>query len=266
MFCFKTTNKTNRKESLMSNKPNLIFKYKPLSTRTDLIRFYDIIKNHRIFFPTSTQLNDPFEGQLPSIGLGIAGSSLMKKADREYGFVKEQKNTIHIMSLSEDCWSTQLWAYYCNNYTGVCFCFKTNQTFKDIRKVEYVTEYDNQGFEVIADLETIEKVLLKRVFQKKIGWKYENEWRMIRLSQNTEYLYFDERELIALIIGHNIDKETEQFILNTVPDNLPVYKTYPGEVTGLIHLIKHNYEITYDGREQDFIDNAEELMASINEE
>ena len=248
------------------DKPNIIFKYKPLTTRSDIIRYYDIINHQRIFYPTSLQLNDPFEGQLPSVGLGAAGGSLLKKADKEYSQIRNIRNRIHVMSLSEDCFSAQLWAYYCNNYTGVCFCFKTDQTFKDIQKVEYVDQFDTNGIDIIPDLETVEQVLLNRVYQKTIGWKYENEWRMIRLSQNTEYLYFDERELIALIIGHNIDKETEQFILNTVPDNLPVYKTYPGEVTGLIHLIKHNYEITYDGREQDFIDNAEELMASINEE
>lgn len=245
------------------DKPNIIFKYKPLSTRSDIIRYYDIIKNQHIFYPTSLQLNDPFEGQLPAIGLGIAGGSLMAKADREYSQIRRIKNKIHVMSLSEDCFSVQLWAYYCNNYTGICFCFKTDQTFKDIKKVEYVDQFSSDGIEKNPDLETVEKILLNRVFQKKIGWKYEKEWRMIRLSQNTEYLNYNEDELIAIIIGNKVDTETENFILSTVPEDLPVFKTYPGQITGVIHIIRYDYEIRYDGRKQDFIDTVDELSEAI---
>ena len=243
------------------DKPNIIFKYKPLTTRSDIIRYYDIINHQRIFYPTSLQLNDPFEGQLPSAGLGIAGGSFMRNADKEYSFIRDLKNRIHIMSLSEDCFSAQLWAYYCNNYTGVCFCFKTDQTFKDIQKVEYIKQFEDVG--TVPNIEIVEKILLQRVFQKTIGWQYEKEWRMIRLSKNIEYLNYNEDELIAIIFGNNIDKETENFILSTVPDDLPVFKTYPGEQTGVIHIIRYDYEIRYDGRKQDFIDTVDELSEAI---
>ncbi len=245
------------------DKPNIIFKYKPLTTRSDIIRYYDIINHQRIFYPTSLQLNDPFEGQLPSVGLGAAGGSLLKKADKEYSQIRNIRNRIHVMSLSEDCFSAQLWAYYCNNYTGVCFCFKTDQTFKDIQKVEYVDQFDTNGIDIIPDLETVEQVLLNRVYQKTIGWKYEKEWRMIRLSQNTEYLNYNEDELIAIILGNNVDTETEKFILSTVPEDLPVFKTYPGQISGTIHIIRHDYELRFDGRKQDFIDTVDELSEAI---
>ena len=81
------------------DKPNIIFKYKPLTTRSDIIRYYDIINHQRIFYPTSLQLNDPFEGQLPSVGLGAAGGSLLKKADKEYSQIIV--NDFNILTLDD---------------------------------------------------------------------------------------------------------------------------------------------------------------------
>lgn len=246
--------------------PKLIFKFKPLSSREDVIRFFDTIKKQRLYYPNSYQLNDPFEGQIPNYG-GVAGNSIMTAVDQNRDYIRKIKEQIHIMSLSEDCFSPQLWAYYCNNYNGVCLCFRTDSTFSSISRVSYVANVDDSSDDTPGTLEQIEQALMERVMQKTEGWKYEKEWRMISkgtVPPNAEYLSFGQDELVGLIYGHNLNSETVDFIKSTIPGNLPLYKTYPGEVTGKVHIISPEYTFRYDGEPQDFIDNVDELYVALD--
>ena len=122
-------------------KPSYIYKYKGISSTTDLIRLLDIINNNRIYLPTSNQLNDPLEGQMISISTdGYAGHSMSLAADEEDMFIRNIKEEYKILSLSERWNNPQLWAHYANCYKGVCLCFSTKGVFGKIEKVEYCEE------------------------------------------------------------------------------------------------------------------------------
>ena len=70
---------------ILENKeaPSIIFKYRPLNSLEDIRRFFQIINNKQLYFPTVEQLNDPFEGILCPRAFGVAGQSLRFYADED---------------------------------------------------------------------------------------------------------------------------------------------------------------------------------------
>lgn len=73
--------------------PDLLFKYKALNTKEDLIRTIDIIKNHRLYMPYRKQLNDPFESVAVSpTGEAVMGASIMYAADEEPTYLENGRD------------------------------------------------------------------------------------------------------------------------------------------------------------------------------
>lgn len=56
--------------------PSLLFKFRSVSDIKGMIRTCDILKNHRLYFPMKSELNDPMEGAATAIHLGYAGSGM----------------------------------------------------------------------------------------------------------------------------------------------------------------------------------------------
>ncbi|MBR0232359.1 MAG: DUF2971 domain-containing protein [Clostridia bacterium] len=248
---------TNAKNDI----PKLIFKYKPLSSGLDIVRCYDIIQSNRLFVPDVAQLNDPFEGFFCPRMEGVAGSGILRAADEDPSILKELKKHTRVLALSSDCFSPQLWAYYCNDYSGVSFCFYTNRSFKGIEKVEYPGELNrtNNSAEC-CNQSQIKEAFYKSLLMKEQGWQYEHEWRIIKKQPDDEYMSFEKDELAAIIIGHKLDKEIKEFICASA-SHLSIFTTYPGVYTGKVHLIKYteSLNIEKNGKKPDFIDSVEDL-------
>lgn len=244
--------------------PKLIYKYRSLTTRSDIVRYFDTLKKNRLYFPILTKLNDPFEGMLCPNNFYVAGVSIFLAADEIYPALEEYKDNTHVLSLSEDCFSPQLWAYYCNDYQGVVLCFYTNKSFKNIKRVQYVdSSYDlGYGDEELSG-EALYNALANSLLFKTSSWKYEFEWRIIGKDNSNEYFSFDQNELAAIIIGHNTDNETVSFIRDTLPSDFPLFKTHPGTLSGNVHILPIDYEIQYDGSKPDFIDTNDKLIDAI---
>ena len=253
-------NKKTKTEGL----PKMIYKYRPLTTRNDIIRYFDILKKNRLFFPTSTQLNDPFEGMLCPNNFYVAGTGMFLAADEIYPDLEKYKDNTRVLSLSEDCFSPQLWAYYCNDYQGIVLCFYTDKSFKNIKKVQYVdSSYDlGYGDEELSG-EVLYNALANSLLFKTSSWKYEFEWRIIEKDNSNMYFNFGKNELAAIIIGHKTDSETVSFIRDTLPSDFPLFKTHPGTLSGNVHILPIDYEIQYDGSKPDFIDTNDELIDVI---
>lgn len=242
--------------------PKVIYKYKPMTSRDDIIRFFDLIENRRIYLPYINQLNDPFECIMSDVSFGTAGSSISRALDIDHQYVVKRKGEIQVLALSEDCCSPQLWAYYCGDYNGVCLCFKTDKTFQNIKKVNYVQKIASDEMEIAGNTDDADRLITKRLFLKQEGWQYEHEWRMI-FDHNTErYLEYDHDELIAIIIGHKLDSEIVDFIKNSLPNNFPIFRTHAGNISGKVRLLPYDYVMIGDGKEPDFIDNTDELIAA----
>lgn len=178
--------------------PSLVFKYKSISEQKYLDRVIDILKNKRIYMPSIQQLNDPLEST-NSLLLGIS------EEERQNEF-----NKYRVLSLSANPLLPTLWAYYADNYKGVCFGFWTNKTFSSIRKMNYLKEQEMVSWELnIEDL-----------FKKAAVWEHEDEYRTI---SNNDYLNFDEDDLACIIFGTHIDKTHREQIEKVIPKKLPVF-------------------------------------------
>lgn len=228
----------------MIQKPQFIYKYKPVGTKEDLVRLLDIINNHRIYMPNYNQLNDPFEGEIISILIeSYAGISIYYAADKEDSIVGQHKNCYRILSLAEEYNNPQLWTHYANAYEGVCLCFSTEKSFAGIKKVEYC-----QNREVIyaEDKNAITKGVKKSFLKKNIGWSYENEWRIIKKS-SIEYLRFEENELKGIIFGHKMSDEIMDYIISNIKPSIVKMKTDIGYRSFQINVLPVKYQYVFDG-------------------
>lgn len=66
----------------MSKEPELLFKYRKLSSETELERCIDIVAQKRLYFPTIDKLNDRLEAASVDIRLPVAGYQIAVAAER----------------------------------------------------------------------------------------------------------------------------------------------------------------------------------------
>ena len=251
----------------MTEKPKLIFKYRALSSRTDISRFYDIIKNNRLYLPTVLQVNDPFEGK-NDISTGVAGSWYSRIMEKDPEIVKNCKERLRLLSLSADGFSPQLWAYYCHNYSGICLCYTTDRTFSTIRQVRYPAVIEEGETVLSPSEERIYRMITDSLFVKQMGWQYEREWRMVfqpcssakdKEISREKYLVYQPDELACVIIGNKMENDMKEIIRILVPERIKIFEVYTGAVSGKVKLKEYGYQYPGDGSAPDFITSAEEL-------
>lgn len=242
----------------------MFFKFRSINTKDDIIRFMDIINNNRLFFPKYNQLNDPLEGSGYSINLGgYAGCGISLAADREDKFLKEEKEKYRILSLSDNCFSPQLWAHYANTYSGLCIGFWTNKSFINARGISYINESilaentNEYGF-----VDNWQNAVKESFFYKHYGWAYEREFRIVEKSEQN-YFYFNSSELACIIIGNNMNNDCQRFIQDNIRSDIPIYISYPGFRTFRINLINIDYSEIGLGEKIQFIYTIDNLVDDI---
>ena len=253
------------------DKPKLIFKYRSASTDKDFQRLEEIFRNKELYIPTVSQINDPFEGKI-NVGFGIAGSSITRALDNDFLPVRNAKKKTRLLALSEDCFSPQLWAYYCNDYKGVCLCFKTDSHFSSIEPVNY-PEHLDAGEVIIEPSENeLYALLRERLLEKQEGWKHEREWRMIfqptiinewtLMDDAQKKLSFDDGELVAVIIGNNISEKDMNRLKSFIPNHIKLFKVHTGALSGKVELLEDDYIYRGYGK-PDYICTVDELYDRI---
>lgn len=233
-----------------------LYKYKSLSTGTDLSRLCDIIGRHRIYLPNYSKLNDPFEGAGITLkpSQGYAGCGMSEIYDTDYSIFSHWKGRYKVLSLSEIPDSPQLWAHYGGNYTGCSLILKKTGPFGNAKKVEYIKE--KLGPIYIDDYD--DSILEKDFFLKSYGWSYEKEWRIIS-KEKTEYLYFDKEDLFGLIVGFKINKKIYYFLDRYVHriyknDDFKIYRAWPGNQSYKIRFTRGNQFQLAGGEENTFVE------------
>jgi len=242
----------------MYNAPKLLFKFRSISSVKSLVRTYDIIQNNRLYFPKRNDLNDPMEGSMTHISLGVAGAGIYQSVDKEHPYISTAKNKYNLLSLSETCFSPPLWAYYADTYAGICLGFKTNHHFKKAVKVNYI--FDRPDSEQEPD--DFDSIIQKDLLYKHSDWSHEKEWRIIEKDGNN-YFEYDSDELACIIIGHCADIEVVHQIRKLLPSTLPVFSTYIGTASLSIKLIDIDEKIELCGKPPNFICDVEQLYKRI---
>ena len=121
--------------------PELLFKFRSVTTIDQLSRVIDSIDNNRIYFPNYKQLNDPLEssGYIVEVS-GYAGKGFKQSVDEEDNVVCQIRSGYKILSLSENCFSPSMWAHYTQEYKGICIGYRMDGEFSAARKIEYLAK------------------------------------------------------------------------------------------------------------------------------
>lgn len=247
------------KIGLTSGFPQLFYKYKSLDSVKDRKYVFDIIDNHRLFFPQYVKLNDPLEGSGYNISFGEngwAGINLQIRADDELSPIIAYKNRFRILSLSANPISPQMWAFYANDYKGVCFCFRSSKSLKKAKPVQYGNLMDQI---IPKSNRMLKSAVYKGFYNKRIEWIYEREWRIVDES-DSEYVYFDPDELVGIIIGHKTDQQLQKELIKAISDNCKAMKTRIRFRTNQIGLLPYDCTKFYSGDDIPFIEDLTKYL------
>lgn len=186
-------------------KPRYIFKYRTLDNDRELSHCKDIILNHRLFMPTTNQLNDPMESGSAYISLAVPGATIYRRMRIPSPLVEKALRRFRILSLTEKYDSPQMWANYAGNYSGICFAFSTHGAFKNLEPVIY-TDKQFVVYEYEMGNQEVEPYLHDSLLFKKKDWSNEYEWRIIKECEESEkyFFSFEKKDFAGVIIGKNV--------------------------------------------------------------
>ncbi len=244
------------------NPPPIVFKYKSLQTEREIERVIDIFQSKSIYWPTCEQLNDPFEGTLGADEVsGWAGKWGFDQFDRRYPFEENLRKEYRVFSVSDTCFSPQMWAYYAGNYNGICIGFYTENNFARLSPVIYRNTRYRYCTHLLNSSE-IDKVFYENLFVKHKDWSSENEWRLIQKS-NQKYITFSDSEIACIIIGDNVEPETAQRIYDVTDGKIQIFRAIPGARTLQINLLPYGYEVKRNGCQCPYISEVEQLLYTL---
>ncbi len=256
-FCKEYIEKEN-----MKTIPKLLYKFKMYDNKPNHKKYVkEILLENKLYLSPHSKLNDPLEGAGHNINIkGWAGMSIPYYADEELGPIEQIKEQYRILSLSEEASSPLLWAYYADNYKGVCFCFSTNGSLGAAKRIKYSRYYKEKH--PSSDFQ-LDKDVYYSFFQKQTEWKYEKEWRIVKLrKEEKDYLYFDSKELVGIIIGDKMDEKLQRELRKLTPNHVKILRTKIGYQKPAVKFLPIDYEYEYDGSPIMYVDNLEKYLLS----
>lgn len=193
--------------------PKILFKYKPVANQVDLERACKILAENTIYMPSVSELNDPLEG---TNAMMIDGNY----AERNKILAKQR-----VLSLSESCFLSTLWAHYASNYSGICFGYRRKGEFARAQKVKYVgkqtTWSTDPGISVLGD-----------ILKKSSEWGYEQEWRLVYSVESDEeecLLKYKSEELACVLFGCKMSDSFQHKIKEHIAPSVVIYTVHPDE-------------------------------------
>jgi hypothetical protein len=128
--------------------------------------------------------------------------SLALKAQQSF---RDSINAAGVCSFGENPRSILAWSHYADSHRGVCLQFEVARSlaiFGQALPVNYSEEYPTLNW--VNQSEKIVEVLLT----KYIGWKYEEESRIIIQESAGQFIDFQPAALSGIIIGCSASEET----------------------------------------------------------
>lgn len=242
---------------------DLLYKYRALDLNRSWItakdykisdnleRVIDMLITKKIYVPTLKKVNDPFEGRYIEYDVpGWAGKTMHTMAKREILVNPFPIKERYVLSLSSSPLVEQLWAYYCNNYEGVCIVIKNGPIFNNAKCVKYYKERRNVGMikgdEFDAFIRELNRV---NIYYKKREWNHEKEIRIEYNKNELDKNFIKCNDLIvALIIGHNTQQVVKERLIEVChANNIETYCTYLNENDLDIMIVPTDFKYVYDG-------------------
>ncbi len=175
--------------------PHRLYRYRNISVDPEngkerLLRELDAIENKYIYCAPWNSLNDPMEGthRLSAYFRTDAGERMKAKK------IIDARDRLGIVSLSEIATHEPLWAYYANQFKGICIAFDLNKLMDELAdEVSFVRMNYSETPPIVRirnKSRTVEDEARMTVSTKTWRWGTEREWRIInpkhgRLSYNS---------------------------------------------------------------------------------
>ncbi|MUK51507.1 DUF2971 domain-containing protein [Aliivibrio fischeri] len=141
-----------------------LYKYRSFD---DLRFLLDIFLNNRLYAAEYTQMNDPMEGHY------LVKPEVINA--RTKALIKNEKDTVRIVSLSTDSDNQLMWSHYADGHNGLAIEVEIRDEFSELKKVNYQGLSELTHFAERDPLETAKHILT----HKHEFWSYENEFRVL---------------------------------------------------------------------------------------
>jgi len=197
--------------------------YYKFTSLASIERVIDVFVNKRLYASNYKSLNDPMEGfYLSEINFN----------NRVRDLIYNQKQEIRICSFTKKVENNLMWTHYADSFKGIAIGFELS---KQLENSIYAMNYE--GLHNYDSMISENQNLLK-IFQCKLPeWEYENEYRIIGLTQN-EYVNIKPEELIfGLHVNVNIKKMFWHFISNL---NQNISLKHQVRINGGIQIVEFN--------------------------
>lgn len=215
--------------------PNSFYHYCSLDTDARKTWFARIMLQREIYFRSREQLNDPHElrpvlefdgsdAELRTHAHSVITShwptklspakrlreasrlarAYKKSPDGVEKILHELLDGMGLFSVSESPTETLLWGYYASGFRGVCVEFDANcGPFVTAQKVVYA----DIAPRINRLKDTVDEMLVKSMFTKRIDWQHEREWRVIARPR-------DDSRIQRYLSQHEIPETAIPFLQN----------------------------------------------------
>jgi len=203
--------------SLKKSRIKSLYKY----SRFDPNEHYKDLLNNILYFPNITQLNDPFDSQIPIQYNRCSDQELdeliirtisgydpryahyhLMRIDAKIEFRKNPqdlegrlfhfiKGRVGVFALTEKIDNLLLWTHYTNNHSGFCLEYDAQKLYnllvevfvtQNVKAFIFKVKYQNEYPIIIPRINNAEERLQKQFLIKSKDWEYEQEWRILVLD------------------------------------------------------------------------------------
>ncbi len=203
-------------------KPKSLYKY--MNLKDDIDSKLKSINDGGIWMSNANELNDPFECIL-KIPENINCSIFNDLGKQIYSIKKEYekfldviKKETYITAFSENNKSLLMWSHYADSHKGICveYSFDDLKSCENTKLVLAPVIYKDL-FISIGNPKRIEELYnrcIQAFTRKSNDWKYENEWRFIKLCEKEYRKGFIEKIIKpkCIYLGININNELSKKI------------------------------------------------------
>jgi hypothetical protein len=241
--------------------PEILYKYRPNDCHT-----LATIIHGKIYFPSISQLNDPFDGSVPYIydETELTTENIFKKmwdiAKKEYqeyndGQIHEYVSQIMndpnreekcveklnqemrekieksfgIYSLTTQRNNFLMWSHYADAHKGICMGFNTRTLLEEICPIfTEVTYQEDLPKHSIHDDDDVKfiKFVEQLLATKSKVWEYEDEYRFIKLNYARKEVLIPLRGVEEIIFGCRMNTSCKAALKEIITKNNPDCKLF----------------------------------------
>ena len=190
-----------------------LYKYGRLDEHSE-----SLFSEPRIWFSVPSQFNDPFECHpwysFEAVSLFVQGhhrNPEVQASAREDALRKLESVGMYCLSRIRD--SILMWSHYACDHRGYCLEFNaTDHMFKEAQCVHYSDDYPVVEFYSTPIEKQVELVFLT----KYLGWRYEQEWRIIDFRNGSGIKPYPRDLLTGVVFGTRMPDSDKALIRSWV--------------------------------------------------